>query len=185
MAMFDDVMMVSSDDDDELEILSENIVTAKSSMELTPDERRRLLKQLNLDPDALVKIRVSAGGGSQRSFVDRGLAVAQCKVVHDGKVFRQKSLQSHKIFGPAKRPPQDAALAAKFSEILTISDDEPEEPQLGPELSPFKKVTLSKKNKSNKVIDHLVQQQRAERVIQGDLEAVGCVQSVRGDISRC
>ena len=59
MASLDDVLIVSSDsdEDEDLLILSESIVP-----QLTPVEQRRLLVQLNLSPNASVKIRVS---GSQ------------------------------------------------------------------------------------------------------------------------
>ena len=143
MSTFSDVLTLSDseeeDDEDDLEIISESIVTAKPSlvMELTPVEERRLLEQLNLPKDAVVKIRV-VGGGNKCDLVGGG-RIANCTVTRDGEVLREKSLQSRKIFGPIKNP-QQAADLSKLSEILIISDEESE-----PDLSPFKKVTLRKR----------------------------------------
>ena len=64
MAKFGEVLIVSdSDEDDELQIVSEHIVPARTSLELTPVEERPLLNQLDLDPNVMVKIRVSSTGG--------------------------------------------------------------------------------------------------------------------------
>ena len=76
MAKFGEVLIVSnSDEDDELQIVSEHIVPpAKTSLELTPVEERRLLDQLDLDPNVMVKIRVSStgGGGISRGLMGMG-----------------------------------------------------------------------------------------------------------------
>jgi hypothetical protein len=152
MASLNDVLIVSSDsdEDDDLQILSESIVP-----QLTPVERSRLLVQLNLSPNASVKIRVSGGESGKRSLMGGRLAVAKCTVTSEGRIIQEKSLQSRKIFGPAKKPSQDAAPA----QILTVSDDEPDE--FEPEISPvFKKVTLRNKKELLKVTDHLFKQHR-------------------------
>ena len=59
---------------DELKIVSEHIVPAKTSLELLPVEVRRLLDQLDLDPNVMVKIRVSStgGGGISRGLMGMG-----------------------------------------------------------------------------------------------------------------
>ena len=75
MAKFGEVLIVSdSDEDDELQIVSEHIVPAKTSLELTPAEERRLLDQLDLDPNVMLKIRVSStgGGGISRGLMGMG-----------------------------------------------------------------------------------------------------------------
>ena len=60
-----------------------------------------------------------------------------------GGLFRRNHYRVGKIFGPAKKPSLDAAPTDISSQILTISDDEPDE--LEPELRPiFKKVTGEK-----------------------------------------
>ena len=158
MSTFADVLTVSDseeDDDEDVEIISESIVTAKPSLvtELTPVEERRLLEQLNLPKNAKVKIRVF-GGGNKCDLVGGG-KIANCTVTReDGEVLREKSLQSRKIFGPIKKTQQGADLS-KLSEILIISDEESE-----PDLSPLKKVTLRKRHKPTLVTDHLLDQHR-------------------------
>jgi hypothetical protein len=75
MAKFGEVLIVSdSDEDDEMQIVSKHIVPAKTSLELTPAEERRLLDQLDLDPNVTVKIRVSStvGGGISRGLLGIG-----------------------------------------------------------------------------------------------------------------
>jgi len=139
-----EILTVSEDEDadSDLEILSEAIVPGTSrmaAMELTPVEQRRLLEQLKLPKDAQVEIKVvGSGGGDKRRLVSGGMT-AHCRVLMNGLVVRQKSLQGNKIFRPRKSPPQAPALAID-SEILTISDEESE-----PDLSPVRKVTLQKR----------------------------------------
>ena len=75
MAKFGEVLIVSdSDEDDEFRNLSFHIFPAKTSLELTPVEERRLLDHLDLDPNVTVKIRVSStgGGGISRGLMGLG-----------------------------------------------------------------------------------------------------------------
>ena len=178
MAKFGEVLIVSnSDEDDELQIVSEHIVPAKTSLELTPVEERRLLDHLDLDPNVTWKTRVSstAGGGISRGLMGMGKVMAQCEVVSEGMVIKQKKLESQKIFVTVKKPTKDAALSTKFAEIMTISSDDSEEE---PEPDILRKVTLKKtKNmkKPSRVTDHLIKQhrQRAEHQRHGPLGVSG------------
>ena len=86
--------------------------------------------------------------------------MAQCKVVSEGMVIKQKNLESQKIFEPVKKPSKDAALSTKFAEIMTISSDDSEE---DPENDILRKVTLRKTKKMKKpsrVSDHLIKQHK-------------------------
>jgi hypothetical protein len=191
MAKFGEVLIVSDSDegdDDELQIVSEHIVPAKTSLELTPVEERRLLDQLDLDPNARVKIRISStgGGGISRGLVGMGKVMAQCKVVREGMLIKQKKLESQKIFEPVKKPPKVAALSTKFSEIMTISSDDSEEE---PEPDIFRKVTLGKTKKMKKpsrVTDHLIKQQikRAGHQQQGALDVVSAMSDMCGGVGQ-
>ena len=64
-----------------------------------------------------------------------GKVMAQCKVVSEGMVIKQKKLESQKKFGTVKKPNKDAALSTKFAEIMTISSDDSEEEPTGRELN--------------------------------------------------
>ena len=92
-------------------------------MELSPEEERLIKEQLNLDPTAQVKIKVSGGENLRKSLVGTGLAT--CKLVSaEGDVIKEKLLQGQKIFGLAKK---HVTLPHKFVDIVTISDDDEED----------------------------------------------------------
>eukprot|EP00092_Neocalanus_flemingeri_P020560 GFUD01022274.1.p1 GENE.GFUD01022274.1~~GFUD01022274.1.p1 ORF type:complete len:479 (-),score=161.12 GFUD01022274.1:40-1476(-) len=163
-----EVMTVTSEDnsdDSDLEIISESILPGKPnavSMVLTPVEKRGLLEQLGLPDTAVGNIKVVGPGGVDVSgLVGRGIT-AHCKVLRDGVMFRERSvqLQGSVISGLRNISVEAAGPTKNFfdpTDVMTISDDDDSEPE---EL--VRKVNVPKKVRvrPHKVTHHLLSQHR-------------------------
>jgi len=119
-----DILTLSSDDEDsDIEIMSESIVSRpKVGTELTPVEKARLLKQLDLPEDTQVRIGVLSGSLCER-YLEGGGVTAHCRVLKEGKLVQQKSVRGQNVFGPRIKPVADVRAAAATFDILTISDE--------------------------------------------------------------
>eukprot|EP00092_Neocalanus_flemingeri_P016479 GFUD01017832.1.p1 GENE.GFUD01017832.1~~GFUD01017832.1.p1 ORF type:complete len:749 (-),score=217.74 GFUD01017832.1:247-2493(-) len=153
-----EVLTVSDSDDDELEVVSENVMR---SVQLTPVEERRLLEHLDLSvpKNVSVQIRVVGQGGDWDRQGLLGDGLAHCKVTSGGVVVREKSVKTKNIFSSCKDKVVNTANNFKLSEIVTISDDEDEHDT--PEQSPVRKLALQKSvSKAVPLTNHLLGQKK-------------------------
>eukprot|EP00092_Neocalanus_flemingeri_P016480 GFUD01017833.1.p1 GENE.GFUD01017833.1~~GFUD01017833.1.p1 ORF type:complete len:590 (-),score=153.67 GFUD01017833.1:644-2413(-) len=153
-----EVLTVSDSDDDELEVVSENIMR---SVKLTPVEEKRLLEHLDLSvpKNVSVQIRVVGQGGDWDRQCLLGDGLAQCKVTSGGLVVREKSVKTKNIFSSSKDKVVNTTNNFKLSEIVTISDDEDENDT--PKQSPVRKLALQKSvSKAVPLTNHLLTQKK-------------------------
>eukprot|EP00092_Neocalanus_flemingeri_P016481 GFUD01017834.1.p1 GENE.GFUD01017834.1~~GFUD01017834.1.p1 ORF type:complete len:748 (-),score=208.65 GFUD01017834.1:247-2490(-) len=153
-----EVLTVSDSDDDELEVVSENIMR---SVQLTPVEEKRLLEHLDLSvpKNVSVQIRVVGQGGDWDRQCLLGDGLARCKVTSGGVVVREKSVKTKNIFSSSKDQVVNTTNNFKLSEIVTISDDEDENDT--PEQSPVRKLALQKSvSKAVPLTNHLLTQKK-------------------------
>eukprot|EP00092_Neocalanus_flemingeri_P084779 GFUD01106549.1.p1 GENE.GFUD01106549.1~~GFUD01106549.1.p1 ORF type:complete len:733 (-),score=206.09 GFUD01106549.1:247-2445(-) len=151
-----EVLTLSDSDDDELEVVSENIMR---SVQMTPVEEKRLLEHLNLavPKNVSVQIRVVGQGGDWDRQGLLGDGLAHCKVTSGGVVVREKSVKTKNIFSSCKDKVVNTTNNFKPSEIVTISDDEYDTP----EQSPVRKLALQKSgSKAVPLTNHLLTQKK-------------------------